>query len=125
VGDCVFVCDRWNRVLEKAGRPERLTLPSRRFHREVGIYSGQHYDPEGNPISAEEFERNRARWLPTPSDVAHVKSLMQPVLEPGKMSAWIAPPAKGIDEKPWSWEYVRFDKTSAGIGLGAKPSLVG
>ena len=54
-----------------------------------------------------------------------MKSLMTPVLEPGKMAAWIAPPRKGIDGKDWEWEYVRFDKASVGIGLGAKPSLIG
>ena len=125
IGDCEFVVDRWNRILEKADRPERLSLPNRRFNREMGIYRGWSFDPEGNPISAIEFERRSADWLPTASDKSYVKSLMTPVLEPGKMAAWIAPPRKGIDGKDWEWEYVRFDKASVGIGLGAKPSLIG
>jgi benzoyl-CoA 2,3-dioxygenase component B len=124
VGDCTFVCDRWNRVLEKAGRPERLTLPSRRFHRDVGIYAGAAFDPAGEPVSREEFERRRDEWLPTADDVVFVKSLMKPVYEVGKIAGWIAPPAKGIDGHDFAWEYVRFDRSSAGVRLGAKPSLV-
>ncbi len=125
VGDCEFVCDRWNRVLEKAGRPERMKLPSRRFNREVGVYVGHHFDPDGNPISSEEFAAKRGEWLPTDEDQAFVKSLMTPVLQVGKIAGWIAPPKKGINKNPFEWEYVRFDKSSAGVALGGAPSLVG
>jgi benzoyl-CoA 2,3-dioxygenase component B len=125
VGDCEFVCQRWNRILEKAGRPERLYLPSRRFHRDVGIYSAQAFDPQGNPISREAFEASRDAWLPTADDRAFVKGLMRAELGHGKIAGWIAPPAKGIDGHPFEWEYVRFDKSSAGVAVGAVPSLVG
>ncbi len=107
VGDCEFVAERWNRVLEKAKRPERLKLPSRRFRRAVGIYAEGCYDLEGNPISAEEFEAKKAQWLPSEADLAYVRSLMHPVEEVGKIASWIAPPAKGIDNHPFEWEYVR------------------
>jgi benzoyl-CoA 2,3-dioxygenase component B len=110
VGDCEFVCQRWNRVLEKANRPERLTLPSRRFRRAVGIYAGASYDPAGEPISPAEFEAHRAEWLPSEADLAFVRGLMHPVLEPGKIASYIAPPAKGIDNHPFEWEYVRPPK---------------
>lgn len=106
-GDCEFVCQRWNRVLEKANRPERLTLPSRRFRRSVGIYAGGIYDPAGNPITGPAFEAHRSEWLPTEEDKAFVKGLMHPVLAPGKIASYIAPPAKGIDNHPFEWEYVR------------------
>jgi benzoyl-CoA 2,3-epoxidase subunit B len=33
---------------------------------------------------------------------------MQPVYERGKMAAWIAPPARGINGKPVDFEYVRI-----------------
>jgi benzoyl-CoA 2,3-dioxygenase component B len=33
---------------------------------------------------------------------------MHPVYEPGKMAAWIAPPEKGIKDKPVDYEYVRL-----------------
>jgi benzoyl-CoA 2,3-dioxygenase component B len=125
VGDCEFVVQRWNKILEKAGRPERLFLPSRRFHREVGIYSGKTFDPQGNPISAEEFEKHRKDWLPSREDQAFVTGLMTPVLGVGQIASWIAPPRVGINGNPFEWEYVRFDRSSAGVALGAKPSLVG
>jgi len=31
------------------------------------------------------------------------------VTEPGKMANWIAPPARGINNQPVDFEYVRFD----------------
>ena len=64
-------------------------------------------DPAGRPVSAEEFERRRAEWLPTDKDKAFVKNLMQPVLDPGKMAHWIAAPARGINGLPIEYEYVR------------------
>ena len=35
-------------------------------------------------------------------------SVMQRVAEPGKMAAWIAPPDKGIKDRPVDYEYVRL-----------------
>jgi benzoyl-CoA 2,3-dioxygenase component B len=125
VGDCEFVVERWNKVLEKAGRPERLYLPNRRFHRDVGIYGGKHFDPQGNPISAEAWEKGRAHWLPSAADQVFVVSLMKPVLGMGQIAGWIAPPRIGINGNPFEWEYVRFDKASVGVSLGATPSLIG
>jgi benzoyl-CoA 2,3-dioxygenase component B len=110
VGDCEFVAQRWNRVLEKAGRPERLKLPSRRFRRAVGIYADASFDLDGNPITAEEFEARRHEWLPSKEDFAFVLSLMHPVTQPGRLASYISPPAKGIADHPWEWEYVRPPK---------------
>ncbi len=106
-GDCEFVAGRWNRVLEKAGRAERLTLPSRRFRRAVGIYADGTYDPQGNPISRDAFDAGKAHWLPTDDDLSYVAGLMHPVLEVGKIASYISPPAKGIDDHPFEWVYVR------------------
>ena len=72
-------------------------------------FAGQSFTPEGNPIPAEEFERRRDEWLPGEGDRAYVASLMKPVVQPGKIAGWIAPPAKGIDGKPLDFEYVRLD----------------
>jgi benzoyl-CoA 2,3-dioxygenase component B len=125
VGDCEFVVDRWNRILEKAGRSERLRLPNRRFNRDIGLYATHAFDPEGNPIPRETFEARRSEWLPTADDQAFVASLMKPELRMGKIASWISPPKKGIDNHPFEWEYVRFDKSSAGVALGATPTLIG
>ncbi len=49
---------------------------------------------------------------------------MRPVLGYGQIADWIAAPAKGINGNPFEWEYVRFDKSSAGVTLGGAPSPV-
>jgi benzoyl-CoA 2,3-dioxygenase component B len=103
--------DKWNRAIEEAGFSFRLTLPSRRFHRAVGIHGGLHFDPAGQPISKETWERLQCEWLPSEADERYVKSLMSaPVLEPGKMAHWIAPPARGIKGHPIDFEYVRREQ---------------
>lgn len=125
VDDCKFVVKRWNRVLGKAGRPERLTLPSRRFHRTVGIYSDLPFDLEGWSIPKDAWDAKEDAWLPTREDLDFVRGLMEPVLQPGRIASWIAPPTKGIHGNPFAWDYVRFDRSSAGVALGAIPTLGG
>jgi benzoyl-CoA 2,3-dioxygenase component B len=102
--------DRFNRVLEAAGIEFRLALPSARFHRRQGVYAGRAFDPQGKPISAAEWEARRDEWLPSASDRAYLESLMaRPVVEPGKVASWIAPPKTGIRGRPVDYEYVRLD----------------
>ena len=108
IEDCQRGVDRWNKALEEAGLSDRLKLPHRRFHRQIGIYAGLHFTPEGVPISEEEWNRRRGEWLPTTADQDFVNSLMQPVSEPGKMANWIGPPRQGIKGKSLDFEYVRF-----------------
>jgi len=107
IEDCQRGVTRWNKVLEKHGMTERFTLPHRRFHRSIGIYEGAHFDPQGNLISEEEYERRRGEWLPSAADREYIQSLMKPVSEPGKIAAWIAPPTRGINGQPFEFEYVR------------------
>src|SRR5690606_12092582 len=108
VADCERACRKWNHTIKKSGVEFELFIPSRRFNRSLGIYSSQAFAPNGEPISREQFEANRAKWLPTPEDRAYVRSLMQPVVERGKIANWIAPPKQGVDGKPFDWEYVKF-----------------
>ena len=108
VRDCERAMARWNKFLADAGRPERLRLPSTRFHRHVGEFAGHHFDVEGNLILREEFERRKSEWLPSLEDREYVRSLMHPVTEPGKIANWIAPPAQGIKGLPFEFEYVRL-----------------
>lgn len=107
VEDCERALSRWNDSLEKLGLSNRIYLSSQRFNRNIGVYANFCFDPHGNAISAEEFAKKRSDWLPTQEDYAYVQSLMQPVYEPGKMANWIAPPARGINNKPLDFEYVR------------------
>lgn len=110
VEDCQRAVDKWNRTLEKAGVSEdqgRLRLPSRRFHRNQGIFAGTHFDPDGRLISKAEWEAQRHNWLPSEDDIKYVESLMKPVTEPGKCASWVAPPARGVNGQPFEFEYVK------------------
>ncbi len=108
IDDCQRGCDRWNRVIERALIGSRLKIPSRRFNRQIGIYAGNHFTPEGTLITREEWDLNRDEWLPSESDRAYVQSLMRPVYEPGRIASWISPPEKGINGKPFDFVYVCF-----------------
>ena len=109
VEDCQRAVDKWNRTLERGGvgAELRFRLPNRRFHRHQGIYASHSFDPDGNLIPAAEFERRKDEWLPSPSDLAYIESLMVPCHEPGKIAGWIAPPSRGINGQPFEFEYVR------------------
>src|SRR4026207_1889384 len=59
VGDCAAGVVRWNRILESHGMSDRLNLPDRKFNRNIGMYAGFHFDPNGVSMSKEEWERRR------------------------------------------------------------------
>jgi benzoyl-CoA 2,3-dioxygenase component B len=107
VEDCQRAVDKWNRTLEKAGQSERLRLPSRRFHRQQGIYAGHYFDIDGQLIDEATFARMKAEWLPTAEDRSYIEGLMKPVHEAGKIASWVAPPTRGINGQPFEFEYVR------------------
>ncbi|PCC71382.1 benzoyl-CoA oxygenase, component B [Nannocystis exedens] len=108
VHDCERALRKWNRTLEEAGSPTRLSLPSRRFHRHQGIYADHAFDPSGNLIGKDEFEKHRSEWLLTPNDNDYLLSIMKPAHEPGKFANWIAPPTRGIEGQPIDFEYVQM-----------------
>lgn len=108
VADCQSGVNRWNRILSEAGLPQRLYLPSVAFNRKVGAFAGIEAAPDGEPFDAAEWERRRDAWLPTEVDRTHVRSLMRPVHERGRIAAWIAPPRNGINGRPFDYEYVRL-----------------
>jgi benzoyl-CoA 2,3-dioxygenase component B len=100
--------DYWNRIIEKYELDWRVKLPHRAFNRNVGVYAGHHFDPEGNLVDEATWNAKSSSWLPTREDSAYVKSLMKPVREPGKVANWIAPPAKGVNGMPIEYEYVKL-----------------
>ncbi len=106
--DCQAGVDRWNKVLERAGLSTRLELPHKGFHRRIGAFANTSVSPDGRVISDAEWRQNEARWLPTEDDHAFLQSLMGAVTEPGKFAGYIAPPSRGIDNRPVDFEYVRF-----------------
>lgn len=108
VADCQRGVDKWNRAIASHGIQFELKLPSRKFHRHIGIYSGVHTNLAGEPISKEEFEAKREAWLPSEADKTYVKSLMtKPITDPKEMANWIAAPKQGIKGRPVDFEYVR------------------
>ena len=110
VGDCQAGVERWNKLLEQHGLSDRLYLPDKKFGRSIGIFSDFYFDPKGNPVSAEEWERRRADWLPVQADKDYLKSLMvEPIYEPGVFANYIAPPRRGINRMPLDFEYVRTE----------------
>jgi benzoyl-CoA 2,3-dioxygenase component B len=109
IKDCQRGVDRWNKTIKDEGIDFELTLPSNKFHRQIGMWAGSHFTPAGEMIDAATWAAKRGQWLPDEHDEVYVKSLMVPVTEPGKMAGWIAPPAKGINALPQDFVYVRLD----------------
>jgi len=108
IKDCEIGVKRWNMQIQRAGFEFRLALPSPRFHRSIGAWVNVPTDPRGKAMSQEEYDRLLPSWLPSEGDRTFVKSLMQRVIEPGKMAGWIAPPDRGINNLPVAYEYVRL-----------------
>ncbi|NUU24458.1 MAG: benzoyl-CoA 2,3-epoxidase subunit BoxB [Streptomycetaceae bacterium] len=106
--DCGNGVTRWNRILADHGIDTRLHLPHHGFNRAVGAYAAHHVAPDGTLLTAEQWEARRGGWLPSDDDMAYVASLMQPVHEPGKIAAWVAPPKQGINGQPFAYEYVHL-----------------
>jgi len=100
---------RLNSVLESHGVEYRFTLPHRFFNRHIGSSAAVSVKPSGAVISEDEWQAQLGDWLPTAEDLAFVGTLMNRVTEPGKIAAWIAPPVRGVNGKPWDYEYVRFN----------------
>jgi len=102
--------DRWNRAIEKSGIPVRLTLPHKGFHREIGNFAGRFIAPDGRVLTEAAWNARRDEWLPGNDDYRFVQSLMAGrVVEPGKFANWIAPPRRGINNRPLDFQYVRFN----------------
>jgi benzoyl-CoA 2,3-dioxygenase component B len=99
---------RWNKIIEKLGIDFELKLPHGSFHRKIGVFAGKLFNPEGEQISATEWEDNVTDWLPTTADGDYIQSVMIPCREPGQYAGWIAPPKVGINNKPGDFEYVKL-----------------
>jgi len=110
IDDCAKGVLRWNKAIERAGIAFEMTLPHRAFDRQIGAFAGLRVSPAGKVLSEAEWNANKDRWLPTDEDRAYVTSLMgAAVTQPGKFAHWIAPPARGINNQPADFEYVRFN----------------
>ncbi|MBI4969026.1 MAG: benzoyl-CoA 2,3-epoxidase subunit BoxB [Rhodospirillales bacterium] len=108
IADCQKGVERWNRIIANHGIDFRLKIPHRAFHRGIGAFAEIKATPDGQVIGEAEWTHRHGEWLPSAEDRTYVQSLMRPVTERGKMANWIAPPAKGINDQPVDFEYVRF-----------------
>ena len=96
-------------MLENAGIDRRLSLPHVGFNRHVGLFAGHHVTPTGDARRVRTCGRRTSdAWLPTEADKTHVRSLMRPVYEPGKIAGWIAPPRRASTTSPLDYEYVHL-----------------
>ena len=108
IEDCDKGIQRWNRTIAESGIDYTLRLPHRAFQRAIGQYRDAHFTPEGAPVSDAEWAARQDEWLPSEAERAHVISLMQRVVEPGKFAGWIAPPRRGINGQPLDFDYVHL-----------------
>jgi benzoyl-CoA 2,3-dioxygenase component B len=109
VKDAQAGIERWNRIIEKTGVAFRLKAPHKAFNRRIGPLSAARIDPEGRVVSEADWTHRHLQWLPSAADRAFVASLMGRVAEPGRFANWIAPPARGINNQPVDFAYVRFN----------------
>jgi benzoyl-CoA 2,3-dioxygenase component B len=110
IDDCAKGVLRWNKIIERAGIDFEMKLPHRGFNRRIGAFAGAHISPDGKVLDAATWQANHDKWLPSDEDRAYVTSLMGPAItEPGKFANWIAPPARGINNQPADFAYVRFN----------------
>jgi benzoyl-CoA 2,3-dioxygenase component B len=100
---------RWNRIIEKSGIDFRFKLPHKAFNRRIGMFADAHISPDGRVLSEADWTHQHKAWLSIEADREFVGSLMGWVAEPGKFANWIAPPARGINNQPADFEYVRFN----------------
>jgi benzoyl-CoA 2,3-dioxygenase component B len=108
VEDCQRGVDKWNRAIAAHGVTFELTLPSRRFHRQIGLYADLHTEPQGSLLTKERWDARRTEWLPSRGDKEFVQSLMsKAIVDPKKMAGWISAPKQGIKGRPVDFEYVR------------------
>ncbi|MCC7116503.1 MAG: benzoyl-CoA 2,3-epoxidase subunit BoxB, partial [Burkholderiales bacterium] len=108
IKDAAAGVERWNKIIEKAGVPFRLRAPHKAFHRKIGPLGAVHVDPDGRVVDDATWKAREREWLPSAEDRAFVASLMGRVAEPGRFANWIAPPARGINNQPVDFAYVRF-----------------
>lgn len=110
IADCEKLIQRLNRTLESSEFTFRFRLPHKRFNRRQGMYALHDFSPTGEIIGRDAWQRGAGSWLPTAEDDVFLRALMSsPVLTPGEMASWIAPPKKGIRGVEPDFKYVRTD----------------
>ena len=97
IADCQTGVKRWNRILEQAGLDPAAGAAARRRStaRSARSPASRRRRTGGSSSRRRVGSASTGQWLPTEADKTHVRSLMRPVYERGKIAAWIAPPKQG------------------------------
>ena len=107
IADCQNGVNRWNKILADAGLPQRLRPAAHRVQPAGRRVRRDRGDPRPARSSGRRVAAPQgASGCPTDVDKTHVRSLMRPVHERGKIASWIAPPRQGINGKPFDYDYV-------------------
>ena len=107
--DCLGGIRRWNREIASHGIEFEIKLPHVAFNRDIGEFSDLNVSPSGEVLTEEQWVLSKSQWLPTADDKVFIEGLMQPhYQQPGAFAPWIAPPTRGIDQKPADYEYVKL-----------------
>ena len=61
IKDSVAGVERWNKVIDKAGIPQRLQVPHKAFHRNIGALAGIKMSPDGRVVERRRMEREEGR----------------------------------------------------------------
>jgi len=67
IADCQGGVKRWNRILSSAGLEPQLKLPHVAFNRKVGAFAAIEASPDGQLLTADEWERRKGEWLAPPT----------------------------------------------------------
>ena len=109
IKDCQGGLDRWNKVIARAGIDFRMEQPHKGFNRRIGEFAGHRISPAGELMTEAAWHEQAGNWLPNEADMTFIDSLMKPSTAPGQYASWIAPPARGINNQPGDFEYVKID----------------
>jgi benzoyl-CoA 2,3-dioxygenase component B len=106
--DCEIGLKRWNRQIERAGFPSASPCPPRASAAPSARGRASRSTRRGRCFRRRSTKRSSIPGFPRKPTAPFVHSLMQKVVEPGKMAAWIAPPERGINNLAVGYEYVKL-----------------
>ena len=108
IDDCNGGVTRWNKVISGAGIDFEIRLPHVAFNRSIGEFLEIVVSPVGEVLTQDGWTAQRDSWLPTPDDRSFIEGLMKPEFRRGHFAGWIAPPTRGIQNKPDDFLYVKL-----------------
>src|SRR5437870_4086372 len=68
IKDCQRGVDRWNKTIRDEGIDFELKLPSNKFHRQIGMWAGHCFAPDGTMLDRATWDARHGEWLPNDAD---------------------------------------------------------